>query len=166
MQFQLAELDARGRSGADWFFWIAALSLINSVILLSGGDTHFVVGLGVTLIADVIAKTIAERNPEIAGTAQGIAFAFDLLVAGMFCLFGWLSRRGLLPVLALGMFLYLLDVMIFVLMYIYLLVDAWLSIGFHAIVLFCMASGFRAYRQMKAIQAELQQQLAAGVSPH
>jgi hypothetical protein len=159
LQFQLAELDARGRSGADWFFWIAALSLINSVILLSGGDTHFVVGLGVTLIADVIAKTIAEQNPEIAAAAQGIAFAFDLLVAGVFCLFGWLSRRGLLPVFALGMFLYLLDGMI------YVLIGDWLSVGFHAFVLFCMASGFTAYRQMKTIQVELQQQLAAGVSP-
>ena len=159
LQFQLAQLDARGRSGADWFFWIAALSLVKSVILLSGGDTHFVVGLGVTLIADVIAKTIAEQNPEIAGTAQAVAFAFDLLVAGVVCLFGWLSRRGLLPVFALGMFLYLLDGLI------YVLIGAWLSVGFHGFVLFCMGSGFMAYRQMNAIKVELQQQLAAGVSP-
>ena len=48
---ELAQLHARGTSGAGWFFWIAALSLINSIILLSGGDRHFVVGLGVTSIA-------------------------------------------------------------------------------------------------------------------
>jgi hypothetical protein len=31
----LAQLHARGTSGAGWFYWIAALSLVNSVILLS-----------------------------------------------------------------------------------------------------------------------------------
>jgi hypothetical protein len=159
LQLQLAQLDARGRSGADWFFWIAALSLINSVILLSGGDTHFVVGLGVTLVADVIAKSVAEQQPEIAGTAQVVAFVFDLLVAGVMCSFGWLSRRGVLPVFALGMFLYLLDGLI------YVLIGDWLSVGFHAFVLFGMWSGFMAYRQMKTIKAGLEQQLAAGFVP-
>ena len=159
LQLQLAQLDARGRSGADWFFWIAALSLINSVILLSGGDTHFVVGLGVTLVADVIAKSVAEQQPEIAGTARAVAFVFDLLVAGVMCSFGWLSRRGVLPVFALGMFLYLLDGLI------YVLIGDWLSVGFHAFVLFGMWGGFMAYRQMKTIKAGLEQQLAAGFVP-
>lgn len=159
LRAELAQLDARGAAGASWFFWIAALSLVNSVILLSGGDRHFVVGLGVTMIADVVAKAIAEENPDIAGTAKGIAFAFDLLVAAVVCGFGWLSRRGILPVFALGMFLYLLDGLI------YVLVGEWMSVGFHAFVLFSMWSGFTAYRQMKAIKLDLQRQLAAGANP-
>jgi hypothetical protein len=159
LRAELAQLDARGTAGAGWFFWIAALSLVNSVILLSGGDRHFVVGLGVTMVADVVAKTIAEENPDIAGTAKGIAFAFDLFVAAVVCVFGWLSRRGILPVFALGMFLYLLDGLI------YVLVGEWMSVGFHAFVLFSMWSGFTAYRQMKAIKADLERQLAAGINP-
>jgi hypothetical protein len=156
---ELAQLHARGTSGAGWFFWIAALSLINSVILLSGGDTHFVVGLGVTLIADVIASGIAEQNPEIAGVAKGIAFGFDLFVAAIVCLFGWLSRRPVLPIFALGMILYLLDGLI------YVLAGQWMSVGFHAFVLLGMWNGFTAYRQMKAMKAALEQQLAAGLAP-
>jgi hypothetical protein len=159
LRFELAQLDARGRGGANWFFWIAALSLVNSVILLGGGDRHFVVGLGVTQIADLIANSIAAENPEIATTAKAIALAFDLFVAAMVCLFGWLSRRGILPVFALGMFLYLLDGLL------YVLVGQWLSVGFHAFVLMSMWSGFNAYRQMKAIKVDLQRQLAAGFSP-
>jgi hypothetical protein len=159
LRAELAQLDARGTAGASWFFWIAALSLINSVILLSGGDRHFVVGLGVTMVADVVAKAVAEENPDIAGTAKGIAFGFDLLVAAVVCGFGWLSRRGILPVFALGMFLYLLDGLI------YFLVGEWMSVGFHAFVLFSMWSGFTAYRQMKAIKLDLQRQLAAGANP-
>jgi hypothetical protein len=159
MRAELAQLHARGTSGAGWFFWIAALSLINSVILLSGGDTHFVVGLGVTLIADVVASGIAEQNPEIAGVAKGIAFGFDAFVAAIVCLFGWLSRRPVLPIFALGMVLYLLDGLI------YVLAEQWMSVGFHAFVLLGMWSGFTAYRQMKAMKAALEQQLAAGLVP-
>lgn len=156
---ELAQLHVRGTSGAGWFFWIAALSLINSIILLSGGDRHFVVGLGVTSIADAVARGIADENPEAAGVAKGIAFGFTVLVAAVVCLFGWLSRRPVLPIFALGMILYLLDGLI------YVLFGDWMSVGFHAFVLFGMWNGFNAYRQMKAMKAVLEQQLAAGMSP-
>ncbi len=157
LRAQLAQLHARGTSGAGWFYWIAALSLINSVILLSGGDRHFVVGLGVTLISDSIAKAVADENPEIATVAKGIAFGFDLFVAAIVCLFGWLSRRPILPIFVLGMILYLLDGLI------YLMVGDWMSVGFHVFVLLGMWSGFNAYREMKQIKAALEQRLMAGV---
>ena len=115
LRAQLAQLHAHGTSGAGWFYWIAALSLVNSVILLSGGDRHFVVGLGVTLVADVVAKEVADQNPEIATVAKGIAFGFDLFVAAIVCLFGWLSRRPILPIFVVGMILYLLDGLIYLL---------------------------------------------------
>ena len=156
---ELAQLHARGTSGAGWFFWIAALSLINSVILLSGGDRHFVVGLGVTFIADAVAQGVADQNPEVAGVAKGIAFGFTVFVAAVVCLFGWLSRRPILPIFALGMILYLLDGLI------YVKFGDWMSVGFHAFVLFGMWNGFNAYRQMKAMKAALEQQLAAGMAP-
>lgn len=153
---QLAQLHVRGTSGAGWFYWIAALSLVNSAILLGGGDRHFVVGLGVTLVADSIATGIADENPEVATVAKGIALAFDLFVAAVVCLFGWLSRRPVLPIFAVGMILYLLDGLI------YVLVGDWMSVGFHAFVLFGMWSGFSAYREMKQMKAVLEQKLAAG----
>ncbi len=158
LRAQLAQLHARGTSGAGWFYWIAALSLVNSIILLSGGDRHFVVGLGVTLVADVVAKEVADQEPEIATVAKGIAFAFDLFVAAIVCLFGWLSRRPILPIFAIGMILYLLDGLI------YVLAGEWLSVGFHAFVLLGMWSGFTAYREMKQIKAQLEQRLAAGTA--
>jgi len=159
LRAELAQLNARGTSGAGWFFWIAALSMINSVILLSGGDTHFVVGLGVTLIADVVASGIADQNPEIGTVAKGIAFGFDLFVAGIVCLFGWLSRRPVLPIFVLGMILYLFDGLI------YVLAGEWMSVGFHAFVLLGMWNGFNAYRQMRAMKATLEEQLAVGFAP-
>lgn len=34
-------LEQQCASGANWFYWIAALSLINSVIFISGGKSQF-----------------------------------------------------------------------------------------------------------------------------
>ena len=48
-------VDAQMKKGANWFFWIAGLSVVNSVILLMEGDRHFVVGLGVTQLVNAIA---------------------------------------------------------------------------------------------------------------
>lgn len=152
---QLAALHQRGMSGGGWFYWVAALSLVNSVIFLSGGDTHFVIGLGVTLMADGIAAALADQAPEMATTFKGIAFVFDLIVAGVLCLIGWLSRKAILAVFAIGMVLYALDGLIF------LLFEDWMSIGFHVFALVCMWGGFSAFRQLNALKRDLEAQLGA-----
>src|SRR6478672_6161125 len=58
---------ARVRAGAKWFYWIAALSLVNSLVAIFGGQFHFVVGLGITSIVDALAKGI--------GSSAGIVLA-------------------------------------------------------------------------------------------
>lgn len=158
LRTHLVQLHARGMSGAGWFYWIAALSLVNSAILLGGGNRHFVVGLGVTLVADSIAVAVADEEPQAAAVAKGIAIAFDLFVAAIVCLFGWLARRPILSIFLVGMILYLLDGLI------YVLVGDWMSVGFHAFVLLGMWSGLTAYREMKQIKAQLEQRLAAGTA--
>src|SRR5688572_7968968 len=65
---RVAALLARGKNGAHWFYWVAALSLVTSIIILGGGQTHFVIGLGITLLASVIASGLAQQAPEAALT--------------------------------------------------------------------------------------------------
>lgn len=149
LQAQLQGLQQRGWNGANWFFWIAGLSLVNSVILLSGSDTHFVIGLGVTLVADVIAKVAAEHHPEAGTLLKALAFGFDLVVLLGVVLVGWLARNRYQVIYALGMILYLLDGLI------YVLVQDWMSFGFHVFALFCMWSGFTSFRQLNALEREL-----------
>ena len=43
-------LERRVKSGANWFYWIAALSLVNSIIVMANGQWSFILGLGVTEI--------------------------------------------------------------------------------------------------------------------
>ncbi|MGI8656220.1 MAG: hypothetical protein ACR2LC_13505 [Pyrinomonadaceae bacterium] len=55
-----AEYKRQALSGANWFFWIAALSMINSVVLLMNGQWNFLAGLGITQLIDGIAIALAK----------------------------------------------------------------------------------------------------------
>jgi hypothetical protein len=143
----------RGIAGANWFYWVAGLSLVNSAIILGGGNTQFVVGLGVTLVADVMALAAAQQNPEAATMIKGIVIGFDLIVAAIVFGFGFLSRKRFQFVFALGMFLYLLDGLVFVFF------QDWLSAGFHGFAVWSMWGGFQAFRRI----AQIEQALSAGV---
>src|SRR5215207_8255302 len=80
------ELINRARGGANWFYWIAGLSVVNSLIFLFGGNLSFFAGLGVTQIIDQI---VFQLSPgEGLGIIKVIGFAFDLIVAGVFLLCG------------------------------------------------------------------------------
>jgi len=131
------------KSGANWFFWIAGLSLINSIILLAGGQWNFIVGLGMTQIIDTIGLEIAKQAGVIGNI---IAFVVDLFVAGIFIVFGVFSRKRYSWAFIVGMILYALDGLLF------LLVQDILSIGFHIFALFCIYAGFRANKLLKTAQ--------------
>jgi hypothetical protein len=140
---------AQGRRGANWFFWIAALSLVNSAIIHLGGQTSFLIGLAITQIFDGLAVAGGGQNPNIANLAKAIAIGFDILVAAIVAGFGWLSLKRYTFVFGLGMFLYLLDGLLF------LLFQDFLSAGFHAFALFAMWRGLRAYHELNKLQRSL-----------
>lgn len=134
IQMQM-QLEQQLKGGASWFYWIAGLSLINTVLLLTGSDWSFVVGLGITQIISGIGSIIAEKV-GFAGTA--LAFVLSFIVAGTFVLFGVFANKRHLWAFIAGMVLYALDGMLF------LLIPDWLSIGFHVFVLFCIFTGLKA----------------------
>src|SRR5436190_4639627 len=148
---QLRLLRQQGANGANWFYWIAGLSLVNSVIMLVGGQLVFVVGLAVTGIADQIAVVVAQKTPEAALVAKGAAFLWAVVVALMVAGIGKLAGRRYMWVYAIGMGLYLLDGLLF------LALAAWMSAAFHAYALFMLTRGFRAFRQLQALENTLAQ---------
>ncbi len=152
LRMQLLALDQRGRIGANWFYWVAGLSLVNSVVLQSGGHGYFVIGLGITVLVDTFTGEMAKQSPDIATTLKALALGFDVVAAAIVAGFGWLARNRYLAVYAIGMFLYLLDGLLF------LLFQDWLSVGFHAFALFCMGSGFAAFRKLDAMERSLTSQ--------
>jgi len=130
-------LVAQLRGGASWFFWIAGLSLINSLAALTGSNWGFVLGLGVTQVIDAIAH-------QIGGAGPAVGFALDLVASGLFIGCGLLARRGLAWVFVVGMVLYGLDGLLF------LLVGDWFGLAFHVFVLFCLFKGLQAARGLRA----------------
>jgi hypothetical protein len=130
---------AQMRSGASWFYWVAALSLVNSVLDLTNTGGRFVFGLGITQVIDQFAYSLG------AAAGKGIAFGFDLLAAGTLVLFGIFGQKGHAWAFIVGTMLYALDGVIF------LLEPNWLAVAVHAFVLFCLIRGFMACRQLKAV---------------
>ncbi|MFH0925582.1 MAG: hypothetical protein V1872_08140 [bacterium] len=129
------KIENQVKAGTSWFFWIAGLSLVNSIILLSGGNWNFVIGLGVTQIIDTLGIQLAEKIGIIGNV---IAFIFDIGAAGIFILFGIFSKKKYSWAFIVGMGLYAFDGLLF------LLAKDLLSIGFHIFALSCIWSGFKA----------------------
>jgi hypothetical protein len=124
-------------SSANWFFWIAALSLINSAIAHSGSDRHFILGLGITAVADAIAL-------QFGGSGVGIALVFDVMAASAFVAIGLLARRMWLWPFVVGMAAYALDGALLV------FAEDYLSAAFHGYALFCIFLGFNALRDVRS----------------
>jgi hypothetical protein len=136
------KLEKRFRNGANSFYWIAGLSLVNSIIWLLGSKTMFLMGLGITQLLDMIAITISENTGPV---VRYIAFVFDLLAAMVFVVFGLFANRKQAWAFIIGIVIYGLDGLIF------LLVMDWWSIGFHVFVIIMIISGFVAYREMRYV---------------
>jgi len=134
---QTAPSVAHMKSGASWFYWVAALSLVNSASAAFGSTWRFIVGLGITQLID-------EFGSGLGAAGKGVAIVLDLLAAGVLVLFGIFANKGHSWAFIVGMILFALDGVIF------LLVQDWLGVGFHAFVLFCLFRGFMACRELKA----------------
>lgn len=130
----LAQANPAVISGARWFWWIAGLSLVNTIMLHAGSQTSFVIGLGFTLMADVVFQEL-----------KVVAFSIDALALGFFVAMGWFAGKGQFWAFVTGIIFYLLDACI------YLFFQDWMSVGFHALALVYMAKGAMALRG--AIQA-------------
>ena len=125
----IAEATPGVASAARWFWWIAALSLVNTILIHSGSDTSFVVGLGFTMMADLIFKSV-----------KAVAFGIDAVAISFFILMGRFALRGHVWAFAVGGVLYALDAGI------YLYFKDLMPLGFHALALFYIGRGAFALR--------------------
>jgi len=139
LRFQLLQ---RRLSGGAWFYWIGGASILNSVLNAAGSQWGLVVGLGVTYLIDGLAQGLSEtvRTPIY-------AFIIDLAIASGFLLIGRAARRGNLGWYAVGIGLYLLDALVFV------LGPDLLGIAVHAIGIYGLVSGWRATRSLRQLEA-------------
>jgi len=134
------ELAAHTKSGANWFYWIAGLSVINSVIFVFGANVSFLAGLGITQLMDaIIGLSIEQGAPTF---LKVVAVGFDLIVVAIFALIAYYSGRRFTAAFIIGIVLYLLDGLLL------LVLGAYLTAGFHAFALYFIIRGFFACRKL------------------
>ena len=134
------EAVAQMKSGANWFYWIAGLSLVNSAIYAFGGDISFILGLAATQMAEGITDpAIAEGLPSF---LKAVAIVINLVITGVFALFGYYANKGMAAAFIVGIVLYILDGLL------YLAIGSLFAAGFHVLALVFIVRGFLASRSI------------------
>lgn len=144
-----SELYQSYKSGANWFYWIAGLTLITSIITVGGGDWRFLISLGTTQIIDAFALVLSE---QLGGATQVIGLVLDIFITALFVLFGVLAGKKMLSVYLLGMAAFGLDGLVS------LMIGDLIGLLAHGFVLFFMVRGYMAGRDLVALEREIAQQ--------
>jgi hypothetical protein len=136
------------KNGAGWFLAIAGLSILNSVLTMSGTSFHFIFGLGVTEIVDAIGR-------QSGTTGSTLGLIVNVFIAGLFLLFWNFARKGEKWAFLVGMALYAVDGLIL------LPFKDILGVAFHAYAL------FRIFGSLQGVSAleSLRQRLAPAGAP-
>src|SRR5436190_14418114 len=128
--------------GAGWFVTIAVLSMINSVLAMSGAGIRFIFGLGIAELVDILAHQAGQSG-----------FALDLIingfVAGVFVIFWNFARKGQQWAFLVGMALYALDGVVM------LYFKDFLAVAFHGYGLYRIYSGMSGIFALRNAEASM-----------
>jgi hypothetical protein len=138
-----ADLQRRLKTGASNFYWIAGLSVINTLVSIFGGRITFVVGLGITQFVDGVAHGAANFSPTNAILFKGIGFIISLVISSVFVFFGIFAAKGHKWAFITGLVLYCLDAILM------LVFKDFLGFGFHLFFLWLLYGGLRALNQIE-----------------
>lgn len=136
--------EATAKSGANWFYWIAGLSLVNSLAFAFGSNFSFLAGLGITQVVEALIEVSIESGAP--SMLKGFAIAFDVVVFGVFALLGYYSNKLFTAAFVIGIVAYVIDGALV------LAVGSIASAAFHAFALFFIIRGFLACRNLKKFQ--------------
>jgi len=148
-QIKLSELYQSYKSGANWFYWIAGLSLVTSIIAVGGGDWRFLISLGTTQVIDAFADVLSN---ELGGATKVIGFVLDIFITALFIVFAVLAGKKQLWAYMAGMVIFLLDGLVS------LVVQDFIGVLAHGFVLFFLVRGYMAGRELVTFERELAQQ--------
>jgi len=115
---------SRIRVGASWFYWIVGLAIVNYVLIATNANLLLAFGPGLPLLAP--------GNLLLLGTT------------GIYAIFGYFGGKGKSWAFVVGMLLYALDAMVFV------LAKDWLSLAFHGYVLYRLFMGAKSCFELRA----------------
>lgn len=151
------DTERRRQIGASTFTWIAGLSVLNSILLVSGARINFLGGLGVTEFITAVG-VYAQEQTHMASIPM-IAVVLSVLVAAVFFFLGKMARKGYGWAFVVGMVMYAADALPL------LFLQDYFNIAFHAWFLTSLWSGFQANKQMQLFRSAPPAPEPAGISP-
>ena len=125
------------KSGADWFLWIAGLSAVNVISIMSGSSFGFIIALAVTDLISGIGSELGKSSGGLGSAAFGVSAVLNLVVIGLFVVFGRLARKGHVWAFITGIVFYAIDALLCA------LGGQWLMLAFHAWAMFSIVLGMR-----------------------
>ncbi|GAA0182104.1 hypothetical protein SH2C18_45380 [Clostridium sediminicola] len=137
-------LERQFKNSMGWFFWIAGLSLINSICFLFDLGFNFVIGLGITQIVDLFSY---EFSYYYGNTALIVGIIINIILIGIFIVFGKLANNGKKWAIILGMIVLGLDTLVFI------YIQDFISIGFHIWVLYSIYKGIGALKKLESMES-------------
>ena len=140
------DLVAQLKRGASWFYWIAGLSLINSLIFVFGGSVSFIAGLAYTQIIDAIIDVSISQGAST--SLHAVAIVLDLILVAIFALFGYYANKAINAVFIIGIIIYVIDGLL------WLFLGSYFAAAFHAYALFMIIRGFMASMEINKLKAE------------
>jgi hypothetical protein len=138
-------LQQQVKGGANWFIWIAGLSVVNAVIAAFNGGISFIVGLGVTLLIGEIGKHLGSAG-SVAALIATVCIAVGFYFLGRFA--GQAKRWAFYA----GIGLYVCDTLL-LLALAFFSGGLWLMFGFHVYALFRIWQGFSKLSQLETLKA-------------
>jgi hypothetical protein len=143
-------LENKIKSQINTFYWIAALSVINSIVYFTGGKISFVIGLAFTQIVDVFSSRLAKRLSSTTGSIiQVFGILIDILLAGLFVLIGYFGLKYHKKTIIAGIVLYALDGLLL------LVLQDWFAFLFHVWMLVLLIRGLISIITLKKLQASV-----------
>ncbi len=130
------------KAGANWFLIVAVLSIINSVLSMTGAPVRFIFGLGIAQFVDALANQAGQ-------TGYALDLVINGFVAGILILFWNFARKGEQWAFIVGMLLYAADALVL------LYFKDFLGVAFHAYALFRIYSGMAGIAALQKLEAAL-----------
>ena len=132
-------------NGPGVFYYIAAISLINSLLFIF--NYGFYGSLAITTLITYLGLGLAEAingGTTVTFIVNGVAFFINAIIAGIVAGFGYLSSKGHSWVYIVGMVAYTLDALIM------LWLNEWIVVLIHLYALYLLWRGWSSLRKIKA----------------
>lgn len=141
---EMMQLEKQHRDGANWFYWIAGLSLLSSILIIVGSSFISALTLGTTQMLTIFGIMI----PELAVVSGLVCF----VILGIAVLLGYLSRKGHRWAYMIGIIFFVLDTLVLIFLF-----DSPDIIGtlFHCLILYYMIRGYIALDKLKKLVPDM-----------